>query len=98
MNKYLDQLKNSYDQRDQITLPSIREFLLMVNIFLVVIIVLALIFTGNEDPDYHFREERGSITAFSAIFLAIASGLAGSAFFLVDKADKAKKTSRGMPE
>lgn len=82
---YLEKLKNSYAQRRKITLPSVRRLLLFVNILLAVIIILTLKVASEGDVDYHFREERGAITAISAIFLAIASGLAGSSFYLSDK-------------
>ena len=87
----LEKLRNSYQQRRQIALPSILGFMLFVNILLVVMIILILFNAPEGDIDYHFREERGAITALSAIFLAVASGLAGASFFLIDKDHKSKK-------
>lgn len=91
MIAYLEKLKTSYGQRSQITLPSVRRLILFVNVLLVVVIILILIISPEDFVDYHFREESGAITAFSAIFLAIASGLAGSSFYFSEKKYKSKR-------
>jgi hypothetical protein len=91
MKVFLDKLRNAYQEREQIALPSISRFMLFVNILLVVLIILILYIAPREDIDYHFREEKGAITALSAIFLAIGSGLAGSSFFILEKELKSRK-------
>jgi hypothetical protein len=91
MIAYLEKLKTSYGQRNQIPLPSVGRLIFFVNVLLVVVIILILNISTEDFADYHFREERGAITALSAIFLAIASGLAGSSYYFSENKYKSKR-------
>lgn len=91
MKSYYERLRTSYRQRKQINLPPIRGFLLWVIVFIVSAIFLTLYFAPEGDIDYHFRDEKGGITALSAILLAIAGGFAGVSHFLTEKDHLLKK-------
>ncbi len=91
MKTYFEELKTANKQRYQIKIPSIRMVIWFVSVLIVLVIILALSFAPKDEIDFHFHRERGVITALSSIFLAIASGMAGSSFFLTDRENKTQK-------
>ena len=91
MKTYFEELKTANKQRYQIKIPSIRMVIWFVSVLIVLVVILALIFAPRDEIDFHFRRERGVLTALSSIFLAIACGMAGSSFFLTDRENKTQK-------
>ena len=85
MKTYISGIRTAVEQRKRIRIPSFHKVIWFVSALIVIVIILALYIAPDNEIDFHFRKETGVITALSAIFLAIASGLAGCSFFLSDK-------------
>ena len=79
---YKDKLKNSLYHRRQIAPPPTRFPVALVVAGLFIYILIAILIAPDGSPEYHFNSESGIITVLSAIFLALASGFAGTCFLL----------------
>jgi hypothetical protein len=83
MNQFV-QLFRILSARQAASLVPIRPFLLGSSVFLALYIGLALMMVpAGQGIAYHFYDERGSITAMSAILLGWASAFAGLTYWLV---------------
>jgi hypothetical protein len=91
MFTYFERLRKSFITRRKTPFPSIKMVIIFVNGLVVAAIILALKLHPEGNYAYHFGEEIGAITAVSAVFLSIAAGLAGSAWYFSDKQHKTHK-------
>ena len=74
IKSFRDKLCEAIIFRKQANLPNIILIIISVFIFTLAYILIALIFVPDgKSPEYHFKSERGMLTALSAIFLAMAS-------------------------
>ncbi|MCK6694592.1 MAG: hypothetical protein L6Q97_21150 [Thermoanaerobaculia bacterium] len=68
---------------NRIVIPSTRSVMFIAVIFLLFYIFLSVVLRPkNTEADYHFIHEQGAITALSAIFMAMATGMAYAAYFI----------------
>ena len=83
IRRYIDRLRDSNVRRREMPLPALGAWVVAGGGLLLTYIVLALVLIpGNEPREYHFINERGAITALSALCLAAAAGLAFVSFFI----------------
>lgn len=82
ISRFRRSLNDSLAHRKGSSIPQISPVLITLLVFLIGYIILSLTIAPEGDLDYHFVKEEGSITALSAILLAMASGFAGMCFFL----------------
>lgn len=79
---YWGQLQESIAHRGKV-IPRIGGVVTLVATSVTLYILAALLIVPSDAVrEFNFVNERGAVTALSAVFLAMASGLAGAAFFL----------------
>lgn len=84
---YKQALRNSLSHRKQLSIPRIRWLVVIIVVSLILYLVLSVIIAPENEPEYHFIHEQGTVTALSAIFLSMAGGFAGVSFFLLRTKD-----------
>jgi hypothetical protein len=81
LQSYVSKLKLARIERQQAAAVSMRKPTLVTCVGLMVAVALAILDAPEIRPHHHFLEG-GGITYLSALFLAVAAGQAGTAFFL----------------
>ncbi len=81
-SSYKNKLKESLYHRRQIATQPTGWLVALMVVGLAIYILFAILSAPDGRPEYHFDKERGIITVFSAILLAMASGFAGTCFLL----------------
>lgn len=82
---YYQDIKTALMLRRQTEIQSILLPLVFFCVFLVSYLVMSLMSAPENNPAFHFSNENGYVTALSAIFLSMTSGLALASFFLSGK-------------
>jgi hypothetical protein len=77
-SSYIQSIRDALASRRRIEAPHLWTLAVPVLVLLAVIVTIALLAAPADDIDYHFRSEKGIVTACSAISLSMASGFAGA--------------------
>jgi hypothetical protein len=82
VSSYVQSIRDALAARARIEAPRTWTLAVPVLVLLAVIVTVAIVVAPEGDIDYHFRSEKGIITACSAISLSMASGFAGACFLI----------------
>lgn len=86
VSRYRQRLHAAWTERAALTSPPAWRLLITAVVFVLCYIILSLLFRPKDTTaDHHFVSEEGAITALSAVFMAIASGMAFSAYYIANQ-------------